>query len=213
MNEPWGGLGSRGLYAAPCAEDSTFTISNVPPGTYQLVTWDENLIAIFGFNQVTVPPGGGVVDLGDVLSFRWFGKLEGSVFHDVNGNGFRDADEIGIPEQAVNIRFRDGTIYQTQPTDLSGEYAFEAVFPFFKWLVAEVDFLRFKATGITTIVDYGGPIPEDDGWDMPSRGKLNPQPQVDPDGEPIINPNTETTCRSPRRERSSPGRCTCSSVR
>ena len=52
----------QGIYAAPCNANSTFTISNVPPGTYELVTWDENLIAIFGFNQVTVPPGGGNVD-------------------------------------------------------------------------------------------------------------------------------------------------------
>jgi len=106
------------------------------------------------------------------------------------GNGFRDPGEMGIPEQNVNIRFRDGTIYQAQPTDVYGEWSLEAVFPFFKWLVAEVDFARFKATGITTIVDYGGEIPPDNGWDMPSRGKLNPQPQTDPNGDPIINPNT-----------------------
>lgn len=64
------------------------------------------------------------------------------------------------------------------------------MFPFFKWLVLEVDFLRYKDTGMTAVVDYGGEIPPDDGWDMPSRDKLNPQPQTDPNGDPILNPNT-----------------------
>jgi len=190
----WIGLNAvsgQGLYAAPCnPDDGTFTISNVPPGLYELVTWDENLLGIFGFNQVSVPAGGGTVDLGDVAVFAWFGTFEGSVFLDNDEDGFRDPGEQGIPEQNVNIRFRDGSIYQAQPTDVNGEWALEAVFPFFRWLVAEVDFARFKATGLTTIVDYGGPIPPDDGWNVPSRDKVNPQPQVDPNGTPIINPNT-----------------------
>ncbi len=195
----WVGLNSltslTGLYAAPCNPDGTFTISNVPPGTYQLVTWDENLDALFGFNTVIVPgtinPTGDPVALGNVLSYRWFGTLEGSVFLDDGAgdptkaaNGFRDVGEKGITNQNINIRFRDGRIYQSTVTDPMGDYSFAEVFPFFKWLVVEVDFARFKDTGMTAIVDEGGPIPPDNGWDMPSRGKLNPQPQAE------INPNT-----------------------
>ena len=197
----WVGLntwpGRVGLYTAPCNENSEFSISNVPPGTYQLVTWDENLDAIFGFNQVTVPPGGGTVNLGDILSFRWFGTLVGSVFLDNGGgdpakagNGFRDPGETGIGQQAVNLRFRNGTVYQSTLSDHMGNYAFEEVFPFFKWLVTEIDFTRYKATGMTAVADWGGTIPEPNGWDMPSFGKLNPQPQLDEEGNPIINPNT-----------------------
>lgn len=181
----------RAVYTAPCNDDSTFTIPNVPPGTYQLVTWDVALDSIFGFNTITVPPGGGPVDLGNVLTFAWFGKLEGRVFLDANQNGFPDPGEGGIRDQAVNIRFRDGTVYQATVTDPKGEYEFAEVFPFFKWLVVEVDFARFKATGMTSIVDLGGPIPPHDGWDMPSRNILNPLPNVDCEGNPIINPNTE----------------------
>lgn len=180
-------LGEAGKYAAPCNEDGSFEITNVPPGTYQLVTWDTYLDTLFGFHTVTVPPEGGTVNLGNVLVFRWFGTLENYVFSDDGGgnplnanNGFRDANEIGIPEQAVNIRFRDGTIYQSFPTDMQGYVPFEEVFPFFKWLVVEVDFARFKATGMTTAVDYGGLIPA--GW--PANGNKNPQPQA------VDNPNT-----------------------
>ena len=69
------------------------------------------------------------------------------MFEDKDQNGFRDAGEIGIPEQAINLRFRDGSIYQSLPTDGEGYVPFDEVFPFFNWLVAEVDFTRFKATG------------------------------------------------------------------
>lgn len=172
------GAGAAGKYVAPCNEDGSFTITNVPPGTYQLVTWDTFLDTLFGFHTVTVPPGpngtGGDVTLGDVLTFRWFGTLNCNVFYDADEDGFRDPGEPGIPEQNVNIRFRDGTIYQAFPTDTEGFVHFDEVFPFFKWLVVEIDYGRFKATGMTTAVDYGGPIPGP-GW--PANGNKNPQPQ------------------------------------
>ena len=54
-----------------------------------------------------------------------------------------------------------------------------------------MDFARYKATGATIIVDAGGEILPDDGWDWPSRDVLNPQPQFEADGiTPAINPNT-----------------------
>ena len=192
LNDPVSG---EGLIAVACDDTSSFSIPGVPPGTYQLVTWDKPLDALFGFHSVTVPATGGTVDLGDVLSFRWFGQFKGTVFNDLDEDGFRDCvtpecnsfadgDEIGILEQNVNIRFRDGTIYQAQPTDVEGGYDLAEVFPFFKWLVVEVDFASFKATGMTTAIDDGGAIPPEDGWTTPSFGILTPQPQVSD------NPNT-----------------------
>ena len=186
VSECWIGLNDiatgTGLMAVPCDGNSNFSLSGIPDGTYQLATWDKPLDALFGFNTVVV--NGGSVNLGQVLSFRWFGTFEGSVFYDANQNGFRDAGETGIMEQNINIRFRDGSIYQAQPTDAAGEYGFAEVFPFFKWLVPEVDFARFKATGMTAAVDYGGAIPPANGWFTPSFDVLNPQPQAE------INPNT-----------------------
>lgn len=182
----------QGVCAAP-ADPATggFTITGIPAGTYQLVTWDKHLDSIFGFNAVTIPDAQGNwdLDLGDVLTFAWFGTYRGTVFYDEDG--FRDPEEVGIPGQETIIRFRDGTIYQAQPTDIFGEWALTEVFPFFKWLVLEIDFLRYKDTGFTNIVDNGGEIPPDNGWVMPSRGVLNPQPQFEEDGvTPLINPNT-----------------------
>jgi hypothetical protein len=178
-----------GVYAAPVNDDGTFTINNVPAGSYQLLTWDKPLDNIFGFHAVTVGQGE-TVNLGDVLCYRWKGTFQGSVFLDTDEDGFRDPGEPGIFEQNVNIRFRDGRVYQAQPTDVFGEYALEEVFPFFKWLVVEVDFARYKATGATIVVDGGGAVQPHNGWTMPSYDKLNPQPQVDANGVPIINPNT-----------------------
>jgi parallel beta-helix repeat protein len=179
----WVGLNTTGLataitgvYAAPCAADSSFSIPSVPPGTYQLVLWDEHKDSIIGFRVVIVPAAGGVVDMGKVQLLRWFARQDHYVFNDINQDGKRDPGEDGIPEQVVNLRFRDGTIYQSFPTDLEGYVPFDEVFPFFHWQIAEVDYLRFKPTGVTVYVDAGGPVntatQEAPGW-----GKLNPQIQ------------------------------------
>ena len=217
----WVGLNKvesrNGVLAQPCNTDSTFNLDNVPPGEYQLAIWDRYLENIFTIQGITVPANGTQLSLGDIPVFRWFGYFNSYVFWDKNENGFRDCfaadnitpsgnpddcnnyliDEIGMPEQLVNLRFRDGSMYKSFPTDRSGNAPFDNVFPFLKFLVSEVDFTRFKATGATVIVDGGGPVLPDQGWDYPSRDVLTPQPQCESingvTGEcinPIINPNT-----------------------
>ncbi len=179
--------GGRGLYTAPCSADSSFAIPNVPPGDYQLVIWDEYLDVIFATHNVTVPAGATELALQEVPVFNWFSRIESVVFFDGNQNGYRDAGELGIPGQAVNLRFRDGSIYQAFPTDMEGYVPFDEIFPFFNWLIAEVDFLRFKATGATIAVDAGGPIDDNEYWSY--GGKLNPQAQSENGGAPF---RTET---------------------
>ena len=78
------------LFAAPCADDSTFSIPDVPPGSYQLVAWDANLDLIIGLHNFTVGPTDTSVDFGDVPVFAWFGRHEHFVFNDKNENGFWD---------------------------------------------------------------------------------------------------------------------------
>ena len=153
------GAGTQtGVYVATANDDGTFTINNVPPGTYQLVTWDLPLDVIFNFTTVVVPLDGGTVTMGDIPVNMWFGVLKGTVFYDTNGNGVMDPGEKGIPNQVVNLRFRDASMYLTTMTDGDGNYVFSEVFPWFKFIIVEVDFTRFRATGATVVVDNGGPI-------------------------------------------------------
>lgn len=186
LNDTAQGIIGKGVYAAPCDDFSSFSIPNVPPGNYQLQIWDANKDIVFASLPFSVDKTGGSCNgglnpscsFGDLPVFNWFGRLGTTVFNDINQNGFKDDGEIGIgPEsQAVNIRWRDGTVYQSFPTDNGGEAPFDEVFPFFHWLVAEVDFVNKKATGATFIVDAGG-LP-DPAFDL----ELNPQPQCVDDG-------------------------------
>ena len=182
LNDASGGVLGDGLYAAR-TDNGNFSIPKVPPGQYELVVWDDALDIVFAKNTINVAADGscnGLPDcnLGDVPVFQWFNRMEHHVFNDVNQDGIRDANEVGIPEQNVNLRFRDGTIYQSFPTDGEGFVPFDQNFPFFSWFVAEVDFARFKATGATITVDDGGPIPF--GSDLSFGDQLNPQAQDNP---------------------------------
>ena len=121
------------------------------------------------FQNGTVPGGPGVphqvfdctagnCDLGQVPVFDWFHFLDTAVFNDENENGIWDEGEepLHADASATNIRFRDGRIYTGLAIDFEGGAPLEEVFPFFHWLVAEVDFANFKATGATMITDNGG---------------------------------------------------------
>ncbi len=160
--------GGRGVFAGKCNPDGTFSIPGLKPNTrYQLAVWDKPLDNVFGLYDF-VTGATASVNLGNVPVFNWFGKLTGKVCHDPAETGICTQDSVGIPGQAVNIRFRDGSVYQSVATDAGGEYEFGEVFPFFNWMVAEVDYLRFKATGVTAMADAGGALPASPVW--PNRG-------------------------------------------
>ena len=160
-------------YVAPTDADCNFTIPNVPEGNYQLVVFDSALDLIIATRGITIGPRdvlGGAVGcntdsgscaLGDVPVNQWFHRQEHFVYDDIDGDGTYEPDdgETPILEQALNLRWRDGSVYQSNVTDAEGLYAFDQVFPFFSWLVTEVDFARFEATGLTVVVDNGGAIP------------------------------------------------------
>ena len=125
----------------------------------------------------------------------WFGRYQGRVFQDIDGTGlpyFAEAfarpfiavePMTGVeyestqtfnagdlkppfgPGIANNIRFRDGSIYQSTGTKDDGTFAFTEVFPFFNFMVAEIDYARYKATSATVVVDDGG--------GDPATGKIN----------------------------------------
>ena len=167
------------VYAQPADNQDTaeFSIEGVPPGTYQLVLWDEALDMIIHFVTVIVPDGGGDVDVGVISVPEWFGHIWNYVYYDDNGNGVPDPGETPIPDQAVNLRFRDGSIYLSAATDAAGIAHFDEVFPFFHWQVAEIDFARLEAVGFRVVVDEGGPV-DTMNTAHPGYGRLNPQIQI-----------------------------------
>lgn len=172
----WVGINSAGgngpnFAAVQAADDGSFTINGLPDGSYQLVIWDSYNDTILAYKSVILPtPNGG--NVGNVPVFNWFTRSEHNVFLDENQNGVLDDGEAPIGEQAVNLRWRDGTVNQSFPTDGEGFVPFDETFPFFHWQVLEVDFTRFKATGLTTTVDGGGDV-------TATGGVLNPQVQAD----------------------------------
>lgn len=161
------GLG-RTLYANSCSDDPTkegqFEITGLRAGQrYQLAVWDEPLDNVIANFEFVMPADGSNLALNDVPVFSWFSNLQGKVFYDKEGTGFPFDSQTGqakpgIPQSVVNIRFRDGSIYNSTVTDDEGNYEFAEVFPFFNWLVAETDFTRFKATGATIVTDDGGAV-------------------------------------------------------
>ncbi len=184
LNDAEGTLTGQAVYAQPCATNggSGFSIPSVPAGTYNLVIWDTNLDMIIAFQNITVDTDGtcpgaiaGGCDFGEIPVLNWFARLNTAVFNDTNQNGFWDAGEgaVGPEGGPVSIRWRDGTIYQTFPTDGEGRAPFDEVFPFFHWLVAEVGFGNKKATGATFVVDAGGEINPNTG-EFADYGELQP---------------------------------------
>jgi len=173
LNENNGGVAGAARYVAPCADNSSFSIPNVPDGSYTLSIWDEPLDVIFASQAVTVQ--GGDVHLLDVPVFMWFGHTVMNVFSDDNGNGQWDAGELPIQDWPTDIRWRDGTIYAAIPTDVYGGAPYDETFPFFSWLVAELGYPVMKPTGVTITVDAGGPLADGEA--------LNPQPQFCTQGD------------------------------
>ena len=193
LNDLAVGIGTT-VYAHPTDADCNFSIPNVPDGNYQLVIFDSALDLIIASKGISITGGvcntpSGDCALGDVPVGQWFHRQEHWVFDDINANGVWDDGEGPLPEVGLNLRWRDGTIYQTNVTDGEGAYAFDEVFPFFSWLVAEVGFTRLQATGVTVTVDNGGPITPTGGggFDWTFGGQLNPQNQL----TPATGPGTE----------------------
>ena len=154
--------------------DGTFILDSIPNGNYQIVVWDDYLDQIIAYQLVDVVDSN--VELTDPIAVNaWFTRTEHNVFMDMNENGILDNGELPLSEQAINLRWRDGTVNQSFPTDLEGFVSFDQMFPFFSWQVLEVDYTRFKATGMTVTVDGGGDV------NLPGNpyaGLLNPQVQA-----------------------------------
>ncbi|NEX18955.1 hypothetical protein G3480_01255 [Thiorhodococcus mannitoliphagus] len=178
-------------FSWPCNGDSSFSIPNVPPGNYELKVFDKPLDVVIATQAFTVDPagtcnGGQSCDFGEVPVFNWFNRLNTYLFNDTNQDGFWDVDEVplGAESGPVNVRWRDGTVYQSFPTDTEGAAPFDESFPWFHWMVAEVGFTSKKATGATIVVDAGGDISAASSpfTGFPNDGELVPQAQSENGG-------------------------------
>jgi large repetitive protein len=161
------------VYTAPCAADSTFNITGVGPGTYELVIWDKPINAIIDFRTVTVGVGQ-TVDLGKVPVFSWFARLAGHVFYDVNGDGMPRggvpvnpdlscpaSSQAGcaIPNVPINLHLSDGSMIANTVTGSDGSFSFDQYFSWWRFTVLEVGTGLGKPTGLVSVVDNGGPLP------------------------------------------------------
>ena len=138
---------------AQCDGDGNFQLTGVPPGQYQLVIWDEWQDQILQYQNVTVPQGASnqTIALGDEPAFSWFQTLITQTYWD---NG---ADNPGMAQVNVNIRFRDGQFAATSGTDSTGNATFYELFPLFNWYVVETDTTRYKGSKVNIVNDAGGP--------------------------------------------------------
>jgi len=179
INRPYVALNNTGgndeqVYTGRGNANGTFTIPDVPAGTYQLVYWDGPLDYIIQFQTVTVEAGQ-VTSLGDIGMPRWFGTIkgyaytdngkavDGTVFPGGSGNGIRDCHEVGgaidpnnvqscekgLAGQDFDFRHKDGTVQYATVADSKGYYEFPEYFEWEHWLLWEVGYGRLHQTGTT----------------------------------------------------------------
>lgn len=163
------GIGATVAFSK-CDANGKFLLTGVPNGQYQLAIWDQWQDQIFEFQSVAVIDAN--VNMGTVPVFSWFQSLYTRTFID---NG---ADNPGLLQVPMQIRFRDGQFSNSLLTDSHGNAVFNELFPLFNWYVMESDNTRYKGTKIQIVNDGGGKVDTTDvtgpdGTTFPTTGVLN----------------------------------------
>jgi hypothetical protein len=141
-----------------CNADGTFTLSNLPNGSWRVTVFDQwNDMLVDGLSTPVALDGTNAVNMGDIAMNQWQANIYTSTFFDQDGNGVRGPNEAGLALVPTNIRFRDGSFSNFNNTDLNGNAGFNEVFPLFSWYVVETDTTRYKNTGTHVVYDAGGP--------------------------------------------------------
>jgi hypothetical protein len=155
-----GGTGPT-IAVTSCNPDGTFEFRNVPAGAYELAIWDYWLDQIIQTEAVTVAAGQTVTvgnSDGHVPVLSWFTQHDQNIFMDANKDGHYDANETGISNVPLTVRYRNGSISNSTLSDSSGNGILVELFPLFNWYVSEADTTRFKQTGVDITVDGGGKV-------------------------------------------------------
>ena len=161
IDKPWITLtdlnrGDTVVWSGRGGSDGTFTIPNVPAGSYTITYWDDPQNYILDLLNVTVAAGE-TVDMGVLPLTGWFTKFDGYVFNDANRNGIRDAGEAGVPNFTLTLRKRENSLMDRGATlvttNASGYYVMENAYPLTEWLVLEAYDDRYYTTGVTYQAD------------------------------------------------------------
>ena len=151
-----GVLDSPDLAFTKCDAAGNFTFTGIPDGEYSLTVFDQWLDQLI-FEKEVVVAGGQTLDIGTYPVFSWQNHVWTNTYMDLNGNGIQDAGEPGLIQVPVRVRYRNGKFNNTLLTDISGRAYFNENFPIFNWYTIESDTTRFRATGVHTAYDDGGP--------------------------------------------------------
>ncbi|GAA2658384.1 conserved repeat domain-containing protein [Actinosynnema pretiosum] len=118
-----------------------YAFTDLPPGTY---TVTETQPANYGDGPDTVGTAGGDASVNDVFSgivinsgtvaagyvfAEVQGSISGAVYYDANGNGVRDAGEVGIPNATVTLTDAAGDVDLLVTTANDGSYSFAGLPP------------------------------------------------------------------------------------
>ena len=149
--------GGSAIAYAQCDDDGNFKLNNLPAGSYSMAVWDQWLDQVIQQVQVTVADNT-QTDLANIPVPAWFTYQAQNIYIDGNGNGVRDANEGGISNVPLGMRYRTGAPFTSTLTDTSGNGTMTEIPPILNWVVAEADTTRFKQTGVEIIVDAGGAV-------------------------------------------------------
>ncbi len=161
IDQPWIALsdlnnGDAAVWLGRGNADGTFTIPNVPNGSYTITYWDDPQNYILDLLNVSIV-NGETVDMGVLPLTGWFTKYDGFVFDDANRNGVRDAGEHGVPNFTLTLRKRENSLMDRGATlvttNANGYYVMENAYPLTEWLVLEAYDDRYYTTGVTYQAD------------------------------------------------------------
>ncbi len=144
------------VWAGRARQDGTFDVNGLETGDYVVSFWDESQSYILAVLQYSVVSGS-TTDVGDVLLPGWFTELTGTVFNDLDGDGFHDEGEPGVPDFGLSVRTRGNSVQDqganAATTNHDGEYDLSQAYPLGQFLILEAYNPRFKSTGFTYTTD------------------------------------------------------------